>query len=126
MTTLPPAEVKREIIESADIIGMRLGQRVETFAYPYGHVDKDAAAIARTRFAAACTTELRRTSDDPLFLLPRIDMFYFRNTHCLRPVVDGLRDGYLMLRRWGCAVRYRFEKSCFCGCHNGHPKKTRA
>jgi len=98
-----PAE--REILGSVGIISRRLGKPVETFAYPYGIVTPQAAAIAGRTFRAACTTEHRRASDEPLALLPRIEMYYLRHRLDLCPLVGGQLDRAVTLRRWVRRVR---------------------
>lgn len=56
-----------------------LGVPVSTFAYPYGDVSPEVAALAASVFDVACTTEYRALgSDDSRHLVPRIDMYYFQ------------------------------------------------
>ena len=68
-----------EVVGSAERIASELGERPRSFAYPYGAVDETAAAVVRDVFDLACTTELRALRpDDDRALLPRLDMYYFR------------------------------------------------
>lgn len=80
LTTLSDPALVDEVEGSVAVIEERLGQRPAAFAYPYGAVNTAAAGAARRACALACTTELRAlgTHDDPA-LLPRLDMFYFRD-----------------------------------------------
>jgi peptidoglycan/xylan/chitin deacetylase (PgdA/CDA1 family) len=71
--------VEEEIEGSANDLRERLGVAVRTFAYPYGAVSAAAATTARKTFDLAVTTELRMIHPgDPMHLLPRLDMFYYR------------------------------------------------
>jgi peptidoglycan/xylan/chitin deacetylase (PgdA/CDA1 family) len=105
LTKLSREEIERELAESRDAIAERLGERVETFAYPYGHMNNIAAGVAARTFAASCTTILRRASNQPLNELPRVDVYYTRTCEQLERCVQGRLDGYLALRRWGRAVK---------------------
>ena len=84
-----------EIIGGADRIAEALGQAPSSFAYPYGTVTEAAARLVAARFAWGCTTEMRSLTghDDPA-RLPRIDMFYLRESG--------------QLERWGTA-RFRYH-----------------
>jgi peptidoglycan/xylan/chitin deacetylase (PgdA/CDA1 family) len=80
--------LEEEIDGSATDLRERLGVAARTFAYPYGAVSAAATAAARKTFDLAVTTELRMIHPgDPMHLLPRLDMFYYREA--------GLLD------RWG-------------------------
>jgi peptidoglycan/xylan/chitin deacetylase (PgdA/CDA1 family) len=71
--------LEEEIEGSANDLRERLGVAVGTFAYPYGAVSPAAATVARKTFDLAVTTELRMIHPgDPMHLLPRLDMFYYR------------------------------------------------
>lgn len=71
--------VEEEISGSAEDLLERLGLAARTFAYPYGTVSAAAAAVVRKTFDLAVTTELRMVHPgDPMHLLPRLDMFYYR------------------------------------------------
>jgi peptidoglycan/xylan/chitin deacetylase (PgdA/CDA1 family) len=68
-----------EIGGSAHDLRERLGVAARTFAYPYGAVSAAAAATVQQNFDVAVTTELRMIHPgDPKHLLPRLDMFYYR------------------------------------------------
>ena len=80
LTTLDARRIADEVEGSVAVFEDRLGQRPHAFAYPYVAVNAAAAGAARQICARACTTELRAlgTHDDPA-LLPRLDMYYFRD-----------------------------------------------
>lgn len=105
LTKLSPEAIERELAESRDAIAERLGEKVETFAYPYGHTNGIAEGVAARMFAASCTTTLRRASNQPLNALPRVDVYYTRTGEQLERCVNGRMDGYLAIRRWGRAVK---------------------
>jgi peptidoglycan/xylan/chitin deacetylase (PgdA/CDA1 family) len=100
-----PAEVEHEMTASRADIEQHLGLRAESFAYPYGGVNDVSGQVAAREFRAACTTELRRTNDDPLNLLPRIDMYYLKSPRKFARLLDGQLDQYLAIRRWGRLAR---------------------
>jgi len=102
---LSESETEEEIAGCCFEISDRIGQPVENFAYPYGYLNRQAEEVVRRTMASACTTELRRTNDDPLHLLPRVDMYYLQSPPQLASLVAGKLDGYLTIRRWGRMVR---------------------
>ena len=68
-----------EIEGSASDLSENLGVTPRAFAYPYGAVSSPAAEMARRKFAVAVTTELRMVHpEDQSHLMPRLDMFYYR------------------------------------------------
>lgn len=88
---LPEAAMAEEVEGSASDLRENLGISPGTFAYPYGAISPAAAEIVRRSYAGAVTTELRMVEPaDPAHLMPRLDMFYYR---------DGGR-----LERWGTAA----------------------
>lgn len=71
--------LEEEIQGSASDLQEHLGVAARTFAYPYGSVSPAAAAAVRRTYDVAVTTELRMIQpEDPGHLLPRLDMFYYR------------------------------------------------
>ncbi len=102
---LSESEIEEEIAGCCFEISDRIGQPVENFAYPYGYLNRQAEEVVQRTMTSACTTELRRTNDDPLHLLPRVDMYYLQSPPQLQSLVAGKLDGYLTIRRWGRTVR---------------------
>jgi peptidoglycan/xylan/chitin deacetylase (PgdA/CDA1 family) len=102
---LAPEALEREIVGSAEALATRLGEPVQAFSYPCGRVGEPAVAIVRRAFRAACTTVHGRASGEPLALLPRVEMYYYRNQRDLRPLVTGRCDRQITLRRWMRAAR---------------------
>ena len=99
-----------ELSGCRDAIARQLGRPAETFAYPYGHASQAAIAAVANTYRAGCTTVLRRATNEALGLLPRVEMYYFRETAQLKRLVSGRLDAYLTLRRWGRAVRARLDQ----------------
>ncbi len=102
---LSEKEIEEEIAGGCAEISERTGRAVENFAYPYGYLNRQAEAVVQRTVRSACTTELRRTNDEPLHLLPRVDMYYLQSPQQLQSLVAGTLDGYLTVRRWGRVVR---------------------
>ena len=102
---LSEKQIEEEIAGSCADISARTGEAVENFAYPYGYLNRQVEEVAQRTMRSACTTELRRTNDEPFHLLPRVDMYYLQSPNQLVSVVAGKLDGYLTVRRWGRTVR---------------------
>lgn len=96
---LSTAEAQEEIGGSRVEIEDRLGQPVDSFAYPFGYVSPTSLEIVQREFRAACTTVLRRASAEPLHELPRVDMYYLRAARQLSQLLEARLDRYLTVRR---------------------------
>lgn len=95
LTRVDDAALADELDGCVERIERETGARPTSFAYPFGRFDERVAAAVRSRFATACTTELRPLGDDEdPHRLPRLDMYYLRTP-------DGL-DG------WGSARMLRY------------------
>ncbi|HEX2723409.1 MAG TPA: polysaccharide deacetylase family protein, partial [Gemmatimonadaceae bacterium] len=80
--------LEREIVGCAATLEERVGASPSSFAFPYGHHDADAVAVAATTYSLACTTRFDfLTGSEGPHELPRLDMYYFRQGK--------------MLARWG-------------------------
>lgn len=100
------AALEDEVAGCVERMAAELGQRPTTFAYPYGAVDAISATVVRDVFALACTTELRTLRpDDDRALLPRLDMFYFRERGQLDAWGSAAFRSRLWLRAQGRRVR---------------------
>jgi hypothetical protein len=79
---------------------------VNTFAYPYGAVDRRAAAIVREEFAIGCGTRLGfvRTRSDPA-QLPRLDTYYLQSAVWATRLFSFPGRMYIGVRRSLRAVR---------------------
>lgn len=94
-------QIKQELETSRGMIQEHLGITPQTFAYPYGGVNRVSQQLAANEFRAACTTELRQANGDELSRLPRIDMHYLKSRQRFKKLLDGQLEPYLTIRRWG-------------------------
>ena len=84
LTRLPADDVRDELESSIEIISAMLGMRPAGLAYPYGSCNATVAAAAAQFFDHACTVDLRPLeARENRYLLPRLDMYYFRNNAML-------------------------------------------
>ena len=92
-------ELEFEVVGSADEIEREAGRRPTSFAYPYGELDDRAVAAAARTFDVSVTTRLDFVGKTPdRSLLPRLDMWYFREA--------GALDAWGSLRfRWSVRLR---------------------
>lgn len=106
LTKVRGAALEDEVAGSAERIAAETGVRPTTFAYPYGAVDRESAAVARGAFGLACTTELRVLAPhDDRALLPRLDTFYLRGAGQLEQWGSAAFRRRLWLRAQGRRVR---------------------
>jgi peptidoglycan/xylan/chitin deacetylase (PgdA/CDA1 family) len=99
LTLLSENEIRREVCESAERIRQETGQDVETFAYPYGAVNRAVISTVRRAFKVAVGTRLGfANSGSDLFLLPRIDAYYLSPASIERLSTPAFR-AYLALRQ---------------------------
>lgn len=109
LSALARDELVEEIAGSARLLEQRTGQDPAGFAYPYGTVSDEAAALVREEYRWGCTTELRSLEDaDDRSRLPRLDMYYFRDRGRLETWGTARFRYYLKLRSHARRVRQRF------------------
>lgn len=86
--------------ESADrLIEQRVGRRPRYFAYPFGFFSARARELARARYRASVTTQLRELGDDDdAAALPRLDTYYLQAPWTYRHLEARLPRAYLALR----------------------------
>ena len=109
LSALGGDELAEEIEGSARLLEQHTGEKPVGFAYPYGAVSDDAAALVGSGYRWGCTTELRpvEASDDPA-RLPRLDMFYFRERGRLETWGTARFRYYLRLRSHARRIRQRW------------------
>lgn len=79
LPALDAGTLDEEMSLAAAEIGRRLGERPIGLAYPYGGVNDTVAREAARHYRWACTTEFRSLrAHESSQLLPRLDMWYFR------------------------------------------------
>jgi peptidoglycan/xylan/chitin deacetylase (PgdA/CDA1 family) len=86
LTTLPPEERRREVVESRDRLRELTGQPVTTFSYPHGDVDAGVEDIVRRAgFALACDTQEGTVSRfTPRHRVPRLTVLDWDGAELLR------------------------------------------
>jgi peptidoglycan/xylan/chitin deacetylase (PgdA/CDA1 family) len=106
LTEIPQSEAAKEIVESKAAIEDRLGQAVQTFAYPFGLFSHTICQVAREQFRGACSTKLRRANPaHDRHCLPRLDVYYLRRPMFFRILETPLGRSYLALRGLGREMR---------------------
>jgi peptidoglycan/xylan/chitin deacetylase (PgdA/CDA1 family) len=106
------AALRREIVQSQELLEDAVGRAVRSFAYPYnalaGATGRD---LVRATYDAACAGGLStvRAGADP-WRLARVDSHYLRRPELLRRAVTGDLDAYLLLRRVGARSRRLIAK----------------
>ena len=80
LTGLEDAELRAEIAAGAEMIEKETGERVRSFAYPFGRWDARVRREVMRRYDCACTDRLSvaRPGHDR-FTLPRVDAYYLRS-----------------------------------------------
>jgi peptidoglycan/xylan/chitin deacetylase (PgdA/CDA1 family) len=107
---LTPEALDTELRESKNSIEQCTGRKVDTVAYPYGALNQMTRDCAAQYFTIGCGTKLAfvRDSDDRL-RLPRLDVYYLRNTRRFTRFAQGAGALYIpmraALRTFAAAVR---------------------
>jgi peptidoglycan/xylan/chitin deacetylase (PgdA/CDA1 family) len=105
LTRVDEAALRREILDSREMLEQAVGAPVGWFAYPYGMAPKAARALVERTYPGACAGGNRAVRDGASrFMLPRVDAHYLRRPALLgRALEDG--DLYLLMRRLGARLR---------------------
>jgi len=102
LARLRGAELREELGGCADRIARELGTRPAGLAYPFGATSPAAEREVSEVFSFACTTEFRPLDDpEPAHMLPRLDMFYFREPGRLESFGTPAFARYVSLRGKG-------------------------
>jgi len=107
-----PEALRREIVDSRDVLEQLLQRPVRSFAYPYNELaGREGRELVRATYAAACGGGMSvvRPGADPR-RLTRVDAHYLRRPELLRRAVVGSLDIYLRLRRVGAGARRLVKK----------------
>jgi len=105
LPALEDAAMEHELVAAADTIEQRLGRRPGILAYPYGTHDDRTARAAEGHYRFAVTTRMASLGSgaaDP-FRVPRLDVYYFRDSrvhaHFGGPAFRGYLTARALLRR---------------------------
>lgn len=100
LTALSPADLEREVRQSGEDIGRRIGKVPTAFAPPYGASNAAVRGEIRKWYGVAVGTRLARVSRGcDRYDLPRIEMHYFRDPARWRSYLEGRGEWYFALRR---------------------------
>jgi hypothetical protein len=106
LTSLSASQVDDELSGSVDRVKTELGFEPAMFAYPFGATSPDVVEQVSRHFSHACTTEFRAVSDgETPHLLPRLDMYYFRDVSRLESFGTPAFSRYVKLRARGRKLR---------------------
>ena len=106
LTTLSSSEIGDELSGSVERVKAELGFEPALFAYPFGATTSDVVEQVSRIFTHACTTEFQILSDaENLHLLPRLDMYYFRDVSRLETFGTSAFSRYVKLRARGRRLR---------------------
>ena len=106
LAALRGSELANELQGSAERIESELGSRPEGFAYPFGATSPAVAREAAGIFGFCCTADFRALhSSDPVHLLPRLDMYYFRDLTRLESFGTPAFERYVAVRGKGRRLR---------------------
>jgi peptidoglycan/xylan/chitin deacetylase (PgdA/CDA1 family) len=112
LTRVPASQLDDELRGAAETMKRETGRFPEEFAYPYGDVNPAVASAVQRIYARACTTQLRvlRVDDRPE-LLPRLDMFYWREPGRLEAWGTAGFQGRLWVRAQARRLRSRLAST---------------
>jgi peptidoglycan/xylan/chitin deacetylase (PgdA/CDA1 family) len=100
LTTIPIRDAESEIVGSKREIEDRLGESVDTFAYPYGRYNRQIKDIVRNHFVGACSTRLGnvRTGADR-YAMRRIDVWFLSPFWLFKNLRTAPVASYLYIRQ---------------------------
>ncbi|MDD3364830.1 MAG: polysaccharide deacetylase family protein [Syntrophomonas sp.] len=77
LNTVSPTALAQEVVGSKQILEQKLGTKIDSFCYPCGAYNENIpAVIKKAGYTSAVTVNFRKaTSQDDLYLLPRIRVF---------------------------------------------------
>ena len=107
---LADADLRDEIVGCNERIRSELGLNPAAFAYPYGALSNAAVGMVASRYAWGCTTDMRAVQKhEARALLPRLEMFYFREPGQLERWGTARFHYHLRLRAGARLVRRRLR-----------------
>lgn len=100
LRSLDESALLEELQGADDAIKVNLGRSPTYFAYPYGYSNAHVRALARARYRACLTAELRtlRRAEDAA-ALPRLDSYYLQTDWIIKDLRSLPSRAYLNMRR---------------------------
>lgn len=109
LSTLSPAAMLDELVQSKERIKKATGQSASIFAYPYGDASPEAIKVVQEHYEGAVSTNLGLVNARaPLYLLPRIDSYYLTESW-ISNFENPLFNQYLAFRQALRKVRRVFQ-----------------
>lgn len=100
LTKVSPSELESEIVGSRSAIEDSIGQRVDSFAYPFGKYESESRRVAARTYAVACSTKLGKARERcDKFSIERIDAYYLKPRLVFESMPARKFDAYLKVRR---------------------------
>ena len=101
LSQISAVEAEHEISQSQKTIQEAIGQEVKFFAYPYGAYTPEVITLVKKKYAGACSVHMDYvTSESDLYVLPRIDMFYFSQNSFFEYLNSPTFPLYVKCRKW--------------------------
>jgi peptidoglycan/xylan/chitin deacetylase (PgdA/CDA1 family) len=100
-------QARGEVVRSKEIIEEALGEKIHTFAYPYGFHSAGVRALVSKNFKCACTTKLGLVHGrSDLGALERVEMYYLRTERLFPIMLSRAFSLYLLLRGFPRRIRH--------------------
>lgn len=100
LTKISSSLIESEINESKKTIEDALGNKVTTFAYPFGKFNSSIKQTVEKTHKAACSTNLGKIqSGSDFFSLERVDTYYLSNPRVFNRLSTKTFDGYMTFRQ---------------------------
>lgn len=116
LTHLPLQEVKKELLQSRQVLTEATGHSPITFAYPFGRYNRDVQVeVARAGFRFACRGIHGRSNGHGLLSLQRIPVYQFDGKRSLGRKLNGRRMSRieyakLLLLSWPAGLTPVYQK----------------
>ncbi|HEY6103785.1 MAG TPA: polysaccharide deacetylase family protein [bacterium] len=110
LSTLPPPQVREEILDSKTRIEDALGAPVRCFAYPYGAADRESRRVVAEHFDCACSDRLGLVhARSDMYALERVDAYYLGTRRLFGMIFTTMFPWYLSVRNVPRVARRRLE-----------------
>ena len=101
LSKLSDSEAEYELGQSSRNLERRLQVPIDSFAYPYGDMNRGVKEAASRFYKYACGTQLGRNPQKPdLLHLKRVDAYYLQKPKVFSRLCSGGLEAYLRLRQY--------------------------